>query len=63
MNMNEVNSIIKWAFEKGYELGHCDGEDGVYLDYDAVSETFMKQHFENVQEFPRSAIKKASALS
>jgi len=40
-NINENIDLIKWAFEKGYKLGRCDGREGVYIDFTEIQRCFL----------------------
>ena len=41
--MNKDIEMIKWAFEKGYSLGHTDSQEGIFLDLKEVLQVFLEE--------------------
>ncbi|WDE02128.1 hypothetical protein [Thalassomonas actiniarum] len=35
--------IIKWAFEKGYNLGHTDIQDGIHINFTEIQKHFLNE--------------------
>ena len=35
--------IIKWAFEKGYSLGHTDLKDGIHINFTEIQKHFLNE--------------------
>lgn len=45
-NIEDIE-IIKWAFEKGYSLGHNDMKEGIYINFKEVLEYFLEELVES----------------
>jgi hypothetical protein len=45
-NTNENIDLIKWAFEKGYQLGNSDSHEGIYIDFNEIQRCFLDELLE-----------------
>ncbi|RRS10435.1 hypothetical protein EAG18_02440 [Pseudoalteromonas sp. J010] len=48
MNKNYNVELIKWAFEKGYNLGHADIQEGIHIDFYEIEKLFLNELNEHV---------------
>ncbi len=39
----DIIKFIEWAFYRGYTLGVSDSEEDVYIDSEALKNSFLKQ--------------------